>query len=293
MNTYKLSSPNILFKMSEMVKLPFGLDVLERIKKLEGVESIAVHGSYVYGELDEYSDIDLVATCSEVPLVESREEVLREVVDKINEDFDVPERYLEDTDYIEVDDDHMGVDYVEMEYLESLVSKLNEKGELPKDEIEDVIKFLYYSRVIYDPKDKLSELKERVPESDPSLVKYFLYGLEKINLDKEWPRWSLEAALSRDNYFQASKIFNRALESYLLALYTVNGEYYGGPKNAAFTIERLERKPEDCWEKLQQIARMGNSEEEVREKVKIFQGLREELLEIIEEENILRGMENE
>lgn len=275
------------------MELPFGSEVLERIKKLEGVEGITVHGSYVYGEVDEYSDLDLAAVCSEIPSVESREEILCEIADKINEEFDVPERYLQDMDYIQIDGNHIGIDYVEMSHLENLVSKLNEEERIPKNEIEDVIKFLYYSKVIYDPKNKLSELKERMPEADPSLVKYFLYDLEKVNLDKDWPKCSLRAALSRENYLQISKIFKKALESYLLALYTVNGEYYGGPKNARFTIDELEHKPENCWEKLQRITRMENSEDEVREKVKIFQNLYEKLLEIIKEQNVLEEMKNE
>ena len=130
-------------------------------------------------------------------------------------------------------------------------------------------------------------LKERMPEADPSAARYFLYDLEKINLDGSWPKASLSASISRKNYLQISKIFNRAIESYILALCVINGEYYGGPKNAAFTMDKLDHKPEDCWKRLQRISKIGNSKEEVKEKVEIFQDLRRELFEIIEEQEEL------
>ncbi len=273
--------------MQEIADLPFGTEVIEKIKNLSVVEAIGVHGSYVYGELDEYSDLDLVAVCSEIPSPEAREEFLGGLVDKINRDFEVPERFLEDIDYIQVDENYLGIDYVKADYLEGLVDKLEDGESIPKDEIEDAIKFLYYSEVVWDPEEILVSLKERMPEADPSAARYFLYDLEKINLDGSWPKASLSASISRKNYLQISKIFNRAIESYILALCVINGEYYGGPKNAAFTMDKLDHKPEDCWKRLQRISKIGNSKEEVKEKVEIFQDLRRELFEIIEEQEEL------
>ncbi len=249
-------------------------EIVFALKKLKEVKSIAFHGSHGYSKGDKYSDVDIVCFCTKIPQIKKREKTLSPIVSELNTDKNKPKEYFKIRDYFYHKNQEMAVDYLEIKKMEKLLDKFSKrKASVP--EIQEFLNYIYYTKSIYDSDKVLKNLKKRVPKPNKDLARRILFFIESRILS------GMDAQIKRKNYLEINRRFDEGIKTYLVSLYMANGTYFSHYKNAFVTIKNLKKKPKNCREKLQKVAKMGNSEKEVKEKIKIFDSLYRYLLKIL------------
>jgi len=261
---------NIHQKKLESLGKEFALNILTELNE---VEAIAFEGAVARGFTDKYSDVDIVCLCSKIPSLQKRKKLLRPLVDKLNEDFNVPMRYLVNSDYIRYAGKSIGVSYERTKEFEHLINHFK-SNRISESELAKIVTKAYYVKIIWDPQKIYSRLKTNVPKSDAlKIVELFLYYLSGMTMKGKWPKLGFQVDLYRKNLMATDRRFQEAIDFYLKLLYALNGEYFFVPKWAHKSIKKLKIKPKRCWERIQTIFEQGNDAASVKKKVKIFEGL--------------------
>ncbi len=244
------------------------------LKKIKEIKAIAVHGSLAYSKGDKYSDMDIVCFCIKIPSREKRNIIIEPIVQKLNWHIDKPKEYMETTDYFKYNSIEGGIDYKSIKKLKDSLNKFSKKTATLR-ETKEVLNYIYNIKIIYDPENIVKNLKKDIPKPTQVFVNSSLYFIKSRVLGE-----GLESAIKRKNYLQINSIFEEGILNYLLTLYSLNNRYFSHYKEAFFSLKNLKKKPKNCMKKLQKIAKLGNSEKEIKTKVKLFRSLYEDLIKI-------------
>lgn len=106
------------------MKLPLvSKKIINEVKKLKEVKAIVVEGSYAYGP-DKYSDLDLSCFCTKIPSANKRKRLLKPILLKFSDDFNVPKPYAKISDYLEYKKNKYGsISYKEIKHIKKLIKK--------------------------------------------------------------------------------------------------------------------------------------------------------------------------
>ncbi len=130
--------------------------------------------------------------------------------------------------------------------------------------------------VLYEEAAAWSSLIDKVKRHPPSLFeKLFNYHIRRVLDDEELGR----VLLRREVLFY-HQVLEEALDHLLQALYALNHAYFPSRKRTLTHIERFEKKPPHCRERLLQIIREASQEETIPQSVQELTRLTNEIKQL-------------
>jgi len=118
--------------------------------------------------------------------------------------------------------------------------------------------------VIYDETEMLACLKEKLSTYPDKLSKEMAaFHMEKTNDKEDFGR-----ALSRKDVLFYHQVLEVSIDHYLQALYAVNKTYFPSRKRTKQYIDAFQLKPENYYERLLKVIRLGSSPEDIERSYK-------------------------
>lgn len=113
--------------------------------------------------------------------------------------------------------------------------------------------------VIYDEVKTLEGIKEKLSTYPDKLRKEMInFHIGRINNEEDFGR-----ALLRKDVLFYHQVFEDSLDHYLQGLYAVNKTYYPSRKRTKQYIDSFQIKPENCYERLLKVIRLGGAPEDI------------------------------
>jgi len=123
--------------------------------------------------------------------------------------------------------------------------------------------------ILYDEKGVYASFKEKLstyPEKLKKDMASFHIGL--INDEEDFGR----AQLRKDVLFY-HQVLEAALDHYLQALYAINETYFPSRKRTRQYIDSFKVKPENCYERMLEVIKLGSSPDDIKGSYDIWCGL--------------------
>jgi hypothetical protein len=118
--------------------------------------------------------------------------------------------------------------------------------------------------IINDEFGVLASLKERLSIYPDALRKdMFNFHISKTNDEEDFGR-----ALLRKDVLFYHQVLEVSIDHYLQALYAINKTYYPSRKRTKQYIDSFEIKPENCYERLLKVIRLGANSDEIEKSYK-------------------------
>ena len=137
---------------------------------------------------------------------------------------------------------------------------------------------VYYTKIAYDSKKVLYNLKKKIPRPKKENVKHFLQKLNRVVYESEWPYGEkIKFESARKNYLSVNAQILEFVNYYLICLFALNREFYTGPKWLSAHLNKFRIKPKNCINKLNQLGYLGNDGESVNKKMNILKYLVDDL----------------
>jgi hypothetical protein len=262
-------------------------DVSKAVKKIPGIIAIASYGSVAEGHVDKFSDINLIAFCSRIPTPSSRRKFLEKSYDWIVFDNDtVPKWRSTAQDFFFVRGEHVDITYKTKRSFDIVAKEIEKDHRVGRDLFKEVMMYVYNTRVLHDPKKVITLIRSKLPRATPQMLKYFLPDINKISMKGTKQFENLQHAISERNYLYVDNIVDLNVENFIISLYVLNGKHYTSPKWAMKSIRKFKIKPTSTTQRLQEIARLGNSPIYVKRKINLLQSLVSDLDKLILKERV-------
>jgi hypothetical protein len=130
--------------------------------------------------------------------------------------------------------------------------------------------------VIYDESKILGSLKEKLSVYPDELRnKMVTFHLEKT-IDEE----GLGRAILRKDVLYYHMVIEHSIDHYLQALYAVNKTYFPSRKRTKQYIDSFEKKPENCYERLMEVIKLGSNPDGIEQSCSLWRGLATDLTRI-------------
>jgi hypothetical protein len=127
--------------------------------------------------------------------------------------------------------------------------------------------------IIYDESGILGSLKEKLSIYPNELRNSMTeFHLGKANDEEDFGR----AVLRKDVLF-FHQVLEVSIDHYLQALFAVNKTYFPSRKRTKQYIDSFEVKPENCYERLLEVIRLGSSPEDIEKSYNVWCGLVKDL----------------
>ena len=259
----------------ELIKV--SKEVAGVLKKLKGVDAIAVGGGIVSGYADKYSDIDIYCFCTNFPSIEERKRVLESLkLDRIKKQSN--EKFNLEQDLFFYKRKAVGIDYILISYIDEKIKMIKNRGYIAPDD-STVVNKLVYNIKLYDPRQLFCKYKNIIQPYVGGfriLAKYYWGELQNVNKKDDWAGGGrISTALKRKNYLWLGYLMNIYLNWYLVCIYALNDKYYHQflTKWSFKTINDFKYKPTDCVKRLEKFSILGNKGKEFDKKLKILENL--------------------
>lgn len=131
------------------------------------------------------------------------------------------------------------------------------------------INIVYDEGIFASIKEELSTYPDKLKEK---MVPYQLGGTN----DTE----GFGRAILRKDVLFYHQVLEHAIDHYLQALYSVNKAYFPSRKRTKQYIDSFQRKPENCYERLLEVIRLGSNPDGIEESYRLWCGLIQDLKQI-------------
>lgn len=111
--------------------------------------------------------------------------------------------------------------------------------------------------ILYDEIGILDSLKEKLSVYPDELKKSMVNFHTNMTNDEE----DFGRAVSREDVLFYHQVLEVSIDHYLQALYSLNKTFYPSRKRTKKYIDSFELKPENCYERLLEVIRLGSSSE--------------------------------
>ena len=262
--------------MVRLVKI--AVEVMSVLKQLKEIKAIAIYGGVARGFVDKYSDVDIICLCSKIPDKKKRVNKIKSLKNSlIKEGLGLLE-FEERSDYFTLKNTNIGIYYILIHEYKKLVHNFKNSKKLTKAEFSNVLAHIYYTKVLYDPQKFLQNLKNGIPSPNIKTVNYFTAQLNKTCYKADWPYGDkIYVESQRKNPISLNARFTELLDAYLISLFTLNGQYYTGPKWIREDIKNFKIKPKNCLQRIETVAYLGNSKKNIKRKLKTLTSLVKDL----------------
>ena len=262
------------------------------IFKISGVSAVAIYGSLADGYIDKYSDINLIAICSNIPDQDKRRKTIEKNFEWIVYKNDTMPKWRTQTqDFFFVKGKNVSVVYKKYNVLNQITNEIKNDTHMSRHIFREAVAYISNTKIVKDPNKIFLKLRKKIPKAAPNLLKYFLPDLEHISLKNGWPYSSFMQAISRKNYFYIDTLIDHELENFLICLHAINNKHYTSPKWAMRSVSQLKLKPKATLTRIQKISRLGNSQTELKKKINLLQSLVIDLNKLILKERIFGFLE--
>lgn len=259
--------------------------VAQTLKQINGIKAIALQGNLAKGFVDKYSDIDLICLYEKLPSSKAR----RKVIEKLNiEKFvnkELPKQFTDKSEYFYFNGLRVSTYWIKQEDYEKSIKNFC-LYKTTKNEFQNIISHIYYTKILYDPAEKFANLKKQIPKPRKGIIKYSMYHLNKVVYGGEWPHGEkINFERKRKNYIAINSEFIELIEHYLIIIFTLNGEYYTFPKWLPSLLKKMKTKPKNLIKRLNQLVYLGNDDKSINKKMKILTFLVNDLNIILKNKN--------
>jgi len=262
-------------------------NVAKVVDKIPGVVAVATYGSLAEGNVDKFSDINLVAICSKIPEPENRRKILQKSYDWIIfKNGTIPNWRTSAQDFFFVKGENISITYKNKKVFEQMAEDISNNRRIGRDLFREIMTYVYNTRILVDSKNVIKKIRKKLPSATPQLLRYFLPDANKISLKEGWPNDALKHAIQKKNYIYIQDIIDLQIDNIIISLYVLNGKHYTSPKWAINSIREFKIKPKGTTKRLQEICRLGNKPEEVKRKVNLLQSLVADINKIILEKRV-------
>ncbi len=236
--------------------------LIEQISRLEEVLSIGRSGGEKLPVQNE-SDIDLFVFCSEIPSVENRRSAIERLGDTVT-DCEISEkagRFWGVCDFVFIGDAEICLMYFTTDEMDKDIESVLNGSRLDREDeyyypTGRCASFLSM-HILCDKQGYIKAMQEKLSVYPEGLSKkLFEYHIRKINDEEDFER-----AVSRRDVLFYHATLERALDHFLQALFALNRCFFPSRKRTIEWIERFEKKPENCSERLLKVIKLGASPE--------------------------------
>lgn len=217
----------------------------ERILEQYKTNYVYLRGCYATNTFDEYSDIDFMVICGEIPSIEDRKEISQKKY--------VGTDSKRNTDVFRSRGFKLDIKYVTEETLKRIISSKS------KDYLNFIINTKALSENHYLIESEKNDFKASEFTMSDLEIKRKLDGLDN-DLRK------LEVAMKRDNYFYITYLLNYYIERFLEIIFSLEGRPYIYPKKSEFILRELEL-PENLIDDLTFISKRSNLKKDLEKKI--------------------------
>ena len=245
--------------------------LVQALARQEVVRAVALSGGDRPLPKPGEGDIDLFVYCTEIPSLENRSGVYRELpaISELSLDKLAGGRWgIADTMFI------AGVETWVMYFtLDEANNELNSifSGKQPGKQDNYFyptgrLFMMLNFRVLYDADEYLTDVKERL-KIYPETLAQALYA---FHLEALEDREDLLRAVTRQDVLFYHFALDLALDHFLQALFALNRVYFPSRKRNFQYIEQFALKPELCGEKLIELVRLGGSPTTLEQSYKVL-----------------------
>ena len=251
------------------------------ISSIDGVQSIGISGGKTPLPKAGEGDIDIFIYCDKIPGPKTRQKVLDQFPD-----------LLEEVKINVLEGGHWGIgDLVIINGVETWLmyftidETLSDLDSILNGDYPDKLDNYYYPigrcamlkniSILYDKYDFLCALKKRLLRyPDRLAAKLAEYHMEVLE-DTE----DLERAVMRKDVLFYHFAIDMAIDHFLQALFAINRTYFPSRKRTLGFIEGFDKKPKGCCEKLLEVVKLGGCPEGISQSYALWCKLVDELKE--------------
>lgn len=249
--------------------------LIKKLSHLESVQAIGVSGQLRPLPKPRTGDFDIFLYCEQIPSESMRVDSLNQLGDSI-ENVKMKILYNHQwglADYCTIEDIDTWMMYFLKEEVEKNLQKI-----LQGEYLERIDKYYYpigrlamfqNLTVLYESDGFIDQIKGRL-KTYPHLLKEKMisYNLQAL-ADVE----DLERAVHRKDVLFYHFALDLAIDHFLLALFAINETYFPSRKRSFQYIEKFERKPSRCVERLLSIIKDGAETNKIESSYEAFRQL--------------------
>ncbi len=246
--------------------------LVDRISSIEEVQSIGISGSKTPLPKAGEGDIDIFIYCDTTPEFKKRQD-LRDIMGDLMHEWEINA----------FEGGHWGTgDYALINGVETWMmyfttdKTISDIESILNGNYPDKLDNYYYPvgrcamleniSILYDREGFLQSMKDRLSEYPDKLAERLIrYHMEALE-DTE----DLERAVNRKDVLFYHFSLDIAIDHFLQALFAINRTYFPSRKRSLDFIERFDKKPDRCSERLLEVVKLGGFDEGIEKSYEIW-----------------------
>ncbi len=244
--------------------------VVRIIKKEKDIKAICLFGSVARGFVDRFSkDVDILVLVGEIPSKKEMEKIVKKIegarIEIVSTKFHIIRFELDKF-------------YVDLQFFKFSEIKKSINNFLKGEIWEYWPALINECKIIWDPRGLIKGLKKKL-KPYPKKIKKKIIEDRVSNFGKFYEY--MKRSIPREDKFFIYEKFYYALKDFVFVLFTLNEEYFDQLKWLNKRIEKLKIKPKNTYQRLLSIINLDFSKKSNEKKLKIFEELVNELIELI------------
>jgi hypothetical protein len=238
----------------------FVQDIVDKLKKVEGLQAVVLGGSRASDTERQDSDIDLGLYYSEVAPLDV--DHVRKIAVELN---DIPNpvvtvlgewgKWVNGGAWLTIQGQRIDFLYKNIDFVSSIIDDCN-RGETQFDSLQQppygFYSYIYCAetqicKILYDPEGAIPKLKSKVTEYSQAL------GYKIINSflwDAEFSLYVAKKSARRGEVYSVAGCLSRIISNLVQVLYALNETYFINDKRVYMDLERFSIKPQNFAERI-------------------------------------------